>query len=181
MRPTGVVRRIDELGRIVVPKEIRRTMRIKEGDPLEIFVGQEGAISLKKYSPILELKEFAQSYAESLSQILGELVIITDKDCVIAACGAGKKDFIDKSVSSSLEFFMEQRGSLVCSKEETSFFAITENDTASFAWEGVTTILTNGDCIGSVTIYGEDIRKYHPEALRPLLLTAALFLGKQME
>ena len=93
MKATGIVRRIDDLGRIVVPKEIRRTLRIREGDPLEIFTDREGEIILKKYSPIGELSQFAGEYAESLAQTTGHLVLITDCDHVVTASGAGKKEY----------------------------------------------------------------------------------------
>ena len=92
MKATGIVRRIDDLGRIVIPKEIRRTMRIREGDPMEIFTSREGEILLKKYSPVGELGEFATVLAESMAQTLGELVCVTDRDYVIAVSGAGKKE-----------------------------------------------------------------------------------------
>ena len=91
MKATGIVRRIDDLGRVVVPKEIRRTLRIREGDPLEIFTDREGEIILKKYSPIGELGQFAGQYAEAMAQTTGHLVCITDRDRVIAAPGTGKK------------------------------------------------------------------------------------------
>ena len=91
MKATGIVRRIDDLGRVVIPKEIRRTLRIREGDPLEIFTDREGEIILKKYSPIGELGTLARLYAESLSQTLGCTVCITDMDQVVSASGAGKK------------------------------------------------------------------------------------------
>ena len=93
MKATGIVRRIDDLGRIVVPKEIRRTLRIREGDPLEIFTDREGEIILKKYSPIGELSQFAGEYAESLAQTTGHLVLITDCDHVVTASGNGKKEY----------------------------------------------------------------------------------------
>ena len=85
MKATGIVRRIDDLGRVVIPKEIRRTLRIRECDPLEIFTDRKGEIILKKYSPIGELSTFAKQYAESLAQTLGYLVCVTDMDQVIAA------------------------------------------------------------------------------------------------
>lgn len=90
MKATGIVRRIDDLGRVVIPKEIRRTLRIREGDPLEIFTDREGEIILKKYSPIGELGTLAKLYAESLAQTLGCTVCITDTDQVVAASGVGK-------------------------------------------------------------------------------------------
>ena len=98
MKATGIVRRIDDLGRVVIPKEIRRTLRIREGDPLEIFTDREGEIILKKYSPIGELGMFAAQYCESLAQTLNCTVCITDCDQVIAVNGNGKKDFNNKSI-----------------------------------------------------------------------------------
>ena len=107
MKATGVVRRIDDLGRIVTPKEIRKTLRIKEGDPLEIFTDREGQIILKKYSPIGELSEFASGYAETLAKTTGHIACITDKDTVIAVSGASKKEFLEQSISSDLEQVLE--------------------------------------------------------------------------
>ena len=107
MKATGVVRRIDDLGRVVIPKEIRRTLRIKEGDPLEIFTDKEGEVILKKYSPIGELSEFATEYAETLNKTTGHIACITDKDTVIAISGASKKEWLEKEVSNELERIME--------------------------------------------------------------------------
>ena len=109
MKATGVVRRIDDLGRIVIPKEIRRTLRIKEGDPLEIFTDKEGEVILKKYSPIGELSEFATGYAETLSRTTGHIACITDKDSVIAVSGGSKKEFLEQSLSPELEKVMENK------------------------------------------------------------------------
>ena len=103
MKATGVVRRIDDLGRIVIPREIRRTLRIKEGDPLEIFTEKEGDIILKKYSPIGELSNFATEYVESLNKITGHISIITDRDTVIAVSGTSKKDLLEQKISPDLE------------------------------------------------------------------------------
>ena len=101
MKATGIVRRIDDLGRVVIPKEIRRTLRIREGDPLEIFTDREGQIILKKYSPIGELGSFAKEYAESLAQTAGHITCIVDKDHIIAVSGGGKKEFLEKNISKS--------------------------------------------------------------------------------
>ena len=109
MKATGIVRRIDDLGRVVIPKEIRRTLRIKEGTPLEIFTDREGEIILKKYSPIGELSLFAKEYAESLSHSTGMLSCITDHDQVVAAAGPGSKEFIGKLISSQLEAVINDR------------------------------------------------------------------------
>ena len=107
MKATGVVRRIDDLGRIVIPKEIRKTLRIKEGDPLEIFTDKEGEIILKKYSPIGELSEFATGYAETLAKTTGHIACITDKDTVIAVSGGSKKEFLEQDLSQELEQLLE--------------------------------------------------------------------------
>ena len=96
MKATGIVRRIDDLGRVVIPKEIRRTLRIREGDPLEIFTDREGGVILKKYSPIGELTDFSKEYAESLQQAIGHIVLISDKDTFVSASGAPKKDYLDR-------------------------------------------------------------------------------------
>ena len=103
MKATGVVRRIDDLGRLVIPKEIRKVHHIKEGDPLEIFTDKEGEIILKKYSPIGELTEFATTYADTISKTTGHIACITDKDTVIAVSGGQKKEFLEKGLSKELE------------------------------------------------------------------------------
>ena len=109
MKATGIVRRIDDLGRVVIPKEIRRTLRIREGDPLEIFTDREGEIILKKYSPIGELGTMAKLYAESLSQALGCTVCITDTDQIVAVSGAGKKDLQDQPVGREFAKLLQER------------------------------------------------------------------------
>ena len=107
MKATGIVRRIDDLGRIVIPKEIRRTLRIRETDPLEIFTDKEGEIILKKYSPIGELGAFAKEYAESLAQTTGHTVCVSDRDQIIAAAGPDKKDMIKKNITKKMEQLLE--------------------------------------------------------------------------
>ena len=109
MRATGIVRRIDDLGRVVIPKEIRKTLRIREGDPLEIFTAKDGEVILKKYSPIGELNEFSQEYAETLGETLGYGVIITDLDSIISVSKLPKKDYKEKSISKELEQLIENR------------------------------------------------------------------------
>ena len=111
MKATGIVRRIDDLGRVVIPKEIRRTMRIREGDPLEIYTDRDGEVIFKKYSPIGSLSDFATQYAESLTKTCGFPVCITDKDSIIAVSGASKKEFYEKRVSADVERVMEEKSS----------------------------------------------------------------------
>ncbi len=103
MKATGIVRRIDDLGRVVIPKEIRRTLRIREGDPLEIFVDRDGEVILKKYSPISELGDFAKEYADALYDSLGHNVLVCDRDSIIAVSGVSKKEYLNKSVGDLIE------------------------------------------------------------------------------
>ena len=123
MKATGIVRRIDDLGRIVIPKEIRRTLRIRESDPLEIFTDREGEIILKKYSPIGEMSTFARQYAESLAQVSGQMTLIADRDQFIAAAG-GCKAFLGKSISSQLEEAIEKRENILAAKGERNFIPV---------------------------------------------------------
>ena len=129
MKATGVVRRIDDLGRVVIPKEIRKTLRIKEGDPLEIFTDREGQVILKKYSPIGELSEFATGYAETLAKTTGHIACITDKDTIIAVSGGSKKEFLEQDVSRELEKLMEDKEVYTSKENSDKAVPITRNET----------------------------------------------------
>lgn len=181
MKATGIVRRIDDLGRVVVPKEIRRTLRIREGDPLEIFTDREGEIILKKYSPIGELSQFAGQYAESLAQTTGHLVCITDRDHVVAAAGSGKKDFDGKPISKQLEEVIEERKTQVSEKGDDRFIKVTLDDSGEHYSQAISTIICEGDAIGSVVLYSKDEKNKIGDAESKLAVTAAGFLGRQME
>ena len=122
MKATGIVRRIDDLGRVVIPKEIRRTLRIKEGTPLEIFTDREGEIILKKYSPMVELTAFSGQYAEAMAQATGLMVCITDRDQVIAVSGGSKKELLTKTISKQLEHVISERNIVVAAKDDKEFF-----------------------------------------------------------
>ena len=159
MKATGIVRRIDDLGRIVVPKEIRRTSRIREGDPLEIFTDREGEIILKKYSPIGELGQFAGEYAESLAQTTGYLVLVTDCDHVIAASGSGKKEFEEKPVSRQLEEAISERKNYQASAGDAEFMKVTLDDAGEYTEQAFSTIICEGDAIGAVVICNKDEKK----------------------
>ena len=149
MSTTGIIRRIDELGRIVIPKEIRKVLRIKEGDPIEIFTGREGEVILKKYSPIGELSEFATGYAETLSKTTGHIACITDKDSVIAVSGGSKKEFLEQSLSPELEKVMENK-EIYTSKENNEIaLPITQNDNKQRKYNSqvIYPIISDGDVI----------------------------------
>ncbi len=180
MKATGIVRRIDDLGRIVIPKEIRRTLRIREGDPLEIFTDREGEIILKKYSPIGELSQFAGEYAESLSQTTGHLVLVTDCDHVVAASGTGKKEYEGKPISRQLEDVIGERKSFLADRADRNFIKITLDDAGEFGQQAVSTIICEGDAIGAVVLYEKGDRSKMTETENKLAQAAAGFLGKQM-
>jgi len=184
MKATGIVRRIDDLGRVVIPKEIRRTLRIREGDPLEIFVDREGEIILKKYSPIGELGDFAREYADSLYESIHHIVCISDRDSIIAVSGAGKKEFLNKRISSVLEGVMENRRTFAATGEEASRFPIIvgdSNEVPAFSAVIVAPIVTQGDPIGAVIIGSRDPQVTLGAMENKMAETAAGFLAKQME
>lgn len=171
----------DDLGRVVVPKEIRRTLRIREGDPLEIFTDREGEIILKKYSPIGELGQFAGQYADALAQATGCLVCITDRDHVIAASGTGRKDFDSKPISKPLETAIEERGSFLAVKGEKGYIKVTLDDREEHSAQAVSTIICEGDAIGAVVLCQHDEKKKFGETEMKLAQVASGFLSRQME
>ena len=180
MKATGIVRRIDDLGRVVIPKEIRRTLRIREGDPLEIFTDREGEIILKKYSPIGELGTFAKEYADTLSQTSGHIVCIIDRDQIIAVSGGSKKEFLDRRVSEDLEKAISQRNAFSASKTDVNFASVLEDDDdPSYTYQFVAPIIAEGDVIGAVVLLSPDSKMGDTEG--KLAVCAAGFLGKQME
>lgn len=177
MKATGIVRRIDDLGRVVIPKEIRRTLRIREGDPLEIFTDREGEVILKKYSPINELGDFAKEYAETLYETLGTPVLISDRDEMIAVAGLSKKDYLNRRLSPDVEEIVSKR-SIVTEKHENSVEWVPGvfESVKSYC---IAPIISSGDPIGAVFL----ISKVHfvGEAELKAVETAANFLAKQME
>ncbi len=182
MKATGIVRRIDDLGRVVIPKEIRRTMRIREGDPLEIYTDREGEVIFKKYSPIGEMTSLASQYAETLYKTCDLSVVICDRDSVIACAGIPKKDYSDKSVSETAENFMEDRSFFVYRPDKQ--FDIVESSDGSRLVSCMMPILTEGDVIGCVaTVFPAADADRHrcSDVEQKLVKTAADFLGRQME
>ncbi|MBZ4645078.1 MAG: AbrB family transcriptional regulator, stage sporulation protein [Petroclostridium sp.] len=181
MKATGIVRRIDDLGRVVIPKEIRRTMRIREGDPLEIFTDKEGEVILKKYSPIGELSDFASQYAETLAKTSGHVICITDKDSVIAVSGAPKKDFFEKRVSGDLEKVMQEKTTFMMKPGEEKKISVVEGGDNKYSVGVVAPIISEGDTIGSVVFLTADPNVHMGEVESKLAQSAAGFLGKQLE
>lgn len=183
MKATGIVRRIDDLGRVVIPKEIRRTMRIREGDPLEIYTDRDGEVIFKKYSPIGELAIFAGEYAETLHKTCGLSVVICDRDAVIATAGVSRKEYADKALSDELEKIIESRTLYIWREgmEEINVIADGGTHTVRCAMP----ILSQGDLVGCVVSLsgGEKTDKTAPmvDVETKLIQTAAGFLGRQLE
>ena len=178
MKATGIVRRIDDLGRVVIPKEIRRTLRIREGDPLEIFTDRDGEVIFKKYSPRGELGTVVAELAEALARTAGMSCAICDRDAVIAAAGGAKKDILEKSISPDLELVMEQRATYERGVGETQDIAITANDVYNVIV--AVPIITDGDVTGCVAFVGEEENASADEVAVKLCQTAAQFLSKRL-
>ena len=181
MKATGIVRRIDDLGRVVIPKEIRRTLRIKEGTPLEIFTDREGEVILKKYSPIGELNIFAKEYAEALAQTTGLVACITDHDQVVAAAGQGSREYMGKEISGELEDAITSRESRCLNGNEKGKIAVTKEQREVLYSELMQPIISAGDAIGSVILLGKTDKDVLGETEKLLVKTAVGFLGRQME
>ena len=183
MKATGVVRRIDDLGRIVIPKEIRKVLRIKEGDPLEVFTDREGQVILKKYSPIGELSEFATGYAETLSKTTGHIACITDKDTVIAVSGGPKKEYLEQNISDELEQLMEDKEVYKSNENSNVAVPITKNDNNNRKYNAqvIYPIISNGDTIGTVILLSKEANTKMNEVETKVAQSAAAFLGSQME
>ena len=179
MKATGIVRRIDDLGRVVIPKEIRRTMRIREGDPLEIYTNAEGEVIFKKYSPIGEIANFASQYTEVLSKLANLPAVICDKDHVIAVSGVPKKELLERRVTPALEELTQNRKSYTYTNSESPKIKPVEGVTrymvASFP------IITEGDVSGSIMLISGNEDTFATDIQIKLVQAAASFLGKQME
>jgi AbrB family transcriptional regulator (stage V sporulation protein T) len=178
MRATGIVRRIDDLGRVVVPKEIRRILKIREGDPLEIYTDNDGGVILKKYSPIGELAVFAREYAEALAGVSGYKVIITDRDRIIATAGGVKKEYQGKNITSGLEEVMSERDMIFNAGKGID---IVEQYDYADRGQVICPITSEGDIIGAVVLAGKEAGSQLKDTDRRLAAVAASFLGKQME
>ena len=181
MKATGIVRRIDDLGRVVITKEIRRTLRLREGTPLEIFTDREGEIIFKKYSPMAELGTFAAQYADALAAGSGHMVCITDRDQVLAVSGGMKKEVRQKGISEDLSRLLSRRETLTASRGDARFIPILAEENPEYLSETIVPILCEGDVIGSVILAGREEKSRMGETEKKLAATASGFLGKQME
>ena len=179
MKATGIVRRIDDLGRVVIPKEIRRTLRIREGDPLEIYTDTEGGVIFKKYSPIGELSQFATIYSDVLSHTSSFPTIICDRDHVVAVAGLSKKEYLERRITASLEDIMESRQSYVSHANEVNAVMPIEGVEKQAAV--IFPIIVAGDVTGAVIMLQDGENNVPSETEVKLAQTAAEFLGRQME
>ena len=170
MKSTGVVRRIDELGRIVVPKEIRKSLRIKNGDSLEIFLNDEDIV-LKKYSPIETLESILDNYVDSFNQVMKHNIIVTDRDRVIAMAGNLKKKYLGKTISDFTDRSIERRDSFVERQKKSVNFI---EDISELCYYSFSSIVNNGDAIGSVIILSTEIPITDSEEKMAIILSKIL-------
>ena len=179
MKATGIVRRVDDLGRIVIPKEIRRTLRIREGDPLEIYTEKDGGVIFRKYSPMGDLQEFAAQMCEAIGSNTGRIAAVADRDSIIALSGAPKRELMDKPNSPELDRLMEQRKNYRLQEGEKPIRASEGSD--KYHLGVAAPILSQGDLMGCVMLLLDEEAGPLQEADQCLAKTAAGFLGKQME
>ena len=180
MKATGIVRRIDDLGRVVIPKEIRRTMRIREGDPLEIYTDKDGEVIFKKYSPVGELTQFSMQYAEALNRVSGYPAAVTDTDTVVAVSGVPKKELMEKIISKDLEDILEDRMTFAYMVEDNNPLYFLENSEKYFC-NIVCPIIAEGDAIGSIVLFSVEEPIQLGEIEEKVTQTSASVLGKVLE
>ena len=183
MRATGIVRRIDELGRFVIPKEIRRTLRIREGDSLEIFTDHDGEVVLKKYSPIGEIAAIAKDYTDSLFRSLGHICCISDRDMLVSVSGTSKRDLLDKPLSREMENALANRTTLhLNTTANAAMIPITTGDeAASYTAQIIVPIIADGEVIGSLMLLSHDVGARMTDIDLKVAETTAGLVGRQME
>jgi AbrB family transcriptional regulator, stage V sporulation protein T len=186
MHATGIIRRIDVLGRVVIPKEIRRILRIREGDPLEIFVDQEHGVILKKYSPMGNLYEIAKEYTDALNQSTGHIACIADREMIIAVTGAPQNDFLAKPLCKAAEKATDNRKAIIIAKpgEHKLCDACPIKNglgVCNFKAQVIAPIISEGDLIGAVILSGKEPGVVMGEMEIKIVETTAGFLSKQME
>ena len=183
MRATGIVRRIDELGRVVIPKEIRRTLRIREGDPLEIFTDHDGEVVLKKYSPIGEIASIARDYTDSLHRTLGHITLISDRDAIVSSSGAGKRDYAEKPLSPEMDQILAGRQQMVLNLSTGArMLPITGDDRAEgYSAQIITPILSDGEIIGGLFLLSRGSGQQMTGVDQKVAEATANIIGRQME
>ena len=179
MKATGIVRRIDDLGRVVIPKEIRRTMRIREGDPLEIYTTRDGEVIFKKYSLIGGLEDFAAQFCDTLARNTDFTAAVTDRDGIVAVAGAGKRELLGKNLSPQLEQIMEDRAIYRAQGSERSVYVTDTLDRCCAAIAAP--IISEGDALGLVLFVENEGENHVGETEYKLAQTIASFLGRHME
>ena len=179
MKATGIVRRIDDLGRVVIPKEIRRTMRIREGDPLEIYTDKDGEVIFKKYSMLSGLNEFANQICETIHKTVHQPALITDRDSIIALAGLVRREWVEKPISPALENILESR-QLYRHQTGAAPFLVTESKSGLFV-SLAAPIIAQGDVLGCILLADTEGSWVPSETERTLLETISGFLGRHME
>ena len=179
MKATGIVRRIDDLGRVVIPKEIRRTMRIREGDPLEIYTSRDGEVIFKKYSLLGGVEDFAVQLCETMSRSTGSICAVTDRDTVIAVAGGGKRELLGKRITAELEQIMENRRIYQYTGESSPIPV--SDQSATLMTQVAAPILAEGDLLGLVLFIGTSPDTATGDTELKLAQTIAAFLGRHME
>ena len=178
MKATGIVRRIDDLGRVVIPKEIRRTMRIREGEALEIFTSENGEVVFKKYSPVGETSEAAAKLCESIWRTTSVAVVVCDRDRIVAAAGPGRRELMERPVSAELDRVMSERKTyrmgagarIEASMERPGHYVL-----------AAVPIISDGDVTGCVAFVGDETVRLQGDTELKLAGAAATFLGRQTE
>lgn len=183
MRATGIVRRIDELGRVVIPKEIRRTLRIREGDPLEIYTDHDGEVVLKKYSPIGEIATIAKDYTDSLHRTLGHIALICDRDAVVSSSGGGKREYVEKAISHEVDRVLQNRQICVLNQGPGVLMmpVTTDDHSEGYTAQIVMPILADGEIIGGLMLLSRETGTVMTDVDRKVAETTASIVGRQME
>jgi AbrB family transcriptional regulator (stage V sporulation protein T) len=170
------------LGRVVIQKEIRRTLRIREGDPLEIFTDRDGEVILKKYSPIGELANFAREYTESLYRTLGHVAVICDKDVIVSASGTSRKEYVDQPISPQMDKVIKERQTVVVTRSSGQKpIPILQDEEEGYVSQVIAPILVEGDTVGAVILLSRDPSVEMGDVETKVAQTACGFIGRQME
>lgn len=180
MKATGIVRKIDDLGRVVIPKEIRKNLKIREGDPLEIYIEKTGEIILRKYAPMGDILEVIEQYAETLSETSDFVVCVADSETIIAVAGTRRADYLEKDISEHVITVMQDRA--IWSNKEERVMPLTEGENPNkYHAQIIVPIIADADAIGAVIMFSTDYKKNITNVEYKLAQAAANFLAKQMQ